>query len=89
MPSTKSPPVIDFGDFLSGDPLRMKRCVDQIGHACRTQGFFQIINHPIPISLQKEMFKESKAFFALPLEEKMRYDKCNSERLLSHTTYNG
>lgn len=71
-----SPPVVDFGNFLSGDPQRMNECAEEIGHACRTQGFFQITNHPIPLSLQKEMFKLSKEFFALPLEEKMKLDKC-------------
>jgi isopenicillin N synthase-like dioxygenase len=71
-----SPPIVDFSDFLSGDPDRKKNCTEAIGHACRTLGFFQITNHPIPLSLQKEMFKLSKEFFALPLEEKMKLDKC-------------
>jgi isopenicillin N synthase-like dioxygenase len=71
-----SPPIVDFSDFLSGDPDRKKKCTEAIGHACRTLGFFQITNHPIPLSLQKEMFKLSKEFFALPLEEKMKLDKC-------------
>lgn len=75
MPSNKSPPVIDFSDFLSCDPVRMDHCASQIRHACLTQGFFQIVNHPIPLSLQKEMFKISKEFFALPMEEKMKLDK--------------
>lgn len=69
-----TPPVVDFSNFLSGDPERMKKCAEEIGHACRTLGFFQIINHPIPLSIQKEMFKLSKQFFALPLEEKMKLD---------------
>lgn len=77
MPSTKVPPVIDFSDFLSGEPARMKICADQIRQACLTQGFFQIVNHPIPLDLQKEMFKISKEFFELSLEEKMKLDKCN------------
>ena len=76
MSSSKVPPVIDFSDYLSGDPSRMEKCANAIGHACRTQGFFQIVNHPIPKSLQKEMFKMSKEFFALPIEEKMKLDKC-------------
>lgn len=76
---TKVPPVIDFSDFLSGEPARVQKCAEQIGHACRTQGFFQIVNHAIPQSLQKEMFKISKEFFALPLEEKMKLDKSQNE----------
>lgn len=81
---TKVPPVIDFSDFLSGEPARVQKCAEQIGHACRTQGFFQIVNHAIPQSLQKEMFKISKEFFALPLEEKMKLDKCNLLIFLSY-----
>ena len=75
MPSVECPPIIDFSDYLSGDEEKMKQCADKIGLACKTQGFFQIINHTIPSSLQKEMFKMSKEFFALPLEEKMKLDK--------------
>ncbi|KAL4732768.1 hypothetical protein ACLX1H_001788 [Fusarium chlamydosporum] len=75
MPSTKSPPVIDFSDYLSGDQKRMEYCAAQIREACLTQGFFQIVNHDIPLNLQKEMFKVSKEFFDLPLQEKMKLDK--------------
>lgn len=75
MPSSKSAPVIDFSDFLSSDGQRMQHCADQIRDACLTQGFFQIVNHDIPASLQKDIFKASKAFFALPQEEKMKLDK--------------
>lgn len=82
MSSKKTPPVIDFSDFLSGEPARVKKCAEEIGHACRTQGFFQIINHPIPQSLQKEMFKVSEEFFALPVEEKMKLDKCTLDIFL-------
>ena len=55
--------------------MKMDHCASQIRHACLTQGFFQIVNHPIPLSLQKEMFKISEEFFALPMEEKMKLDK--------------
>lgn len=82
-----SPPVIDFSDFLSGDPERQKKCAEAIGHACRTLGFFQIINHPIPLSLQREMFKLSREFFALPLEEKMKLDKCMISLSSRHITH--
>lgn len=75
MPSNKTPPVIDFSDFLSGDEQRMKHCTAQIREACTTQGFFQIINHDIPLSLQKDMFKASKEFFALDKVDKMKLNK--------------
>ena len=44
-----------------------------------TQGFFQIVNHPISFSLQEDMFKLSKEFFDLPFEEKMKLDKAKNE----------
>ncbi|KAK8091373.1 uncharacterized protein PG998_015188 [Apiospora kogelbergensis] len=75
MPSNKVPPVIDFSDYLSGDQKKMEHCAAQIREACLTQGFFQIVNHDIPLSLQEEMFKKSKQFFDLPMEEKMKLDK--------------
>ncbi|PNP38797.1 hypothetical protein TGAMA5MH_09020 [Trichoderma gamsii] len=75
MPSSKSAPVIDFSDFLSDDQQRMQHCANQVRDACLTQGFFQIVNHDILTSLQKDIFKASKAFSALPLEEKMKLDK--------------
>lgn len=84
MPSQKVPPVIDFSEFLSGDEKRMKHCAAQIREACLTQGFFQIVNHDIPLSLQKEIFKVSKEFFALSLEEKMKLDK-SKVRLLANS----
>ncbi|KAH8653853.1 hypothetical protein BX600DRAFT_483295 [Xylariales sp. PMI_506] len=75
----KGPPVIDFGDFLSGDELRMQKCAQEIRKACMKEGFFQIINHTIPISLQKEMIEQSKQFFALPTDAKMKLDKSQNK----------
>lgn len=74
--SNKQPPAIDFSDFLSGENDRIEKCCRKIHEACSTQGFFQIVNHTIPSELQKKMFELSKKFFALPLEEKMKLDKC-------------
>lgn len=75
----RSPPVINFGDFLSGDESKMQKCATEIREACKTQGFFQIINHSIPLSLQREMLQLSKQFFDLPLEEKLKLDKSQNE----------
>ncbi|KAL4919797.1 putative MFS transporter [Aspergillus aurantiobrunneus] len=66
-------------DFLSGDTERRRECTEKIRHACRTLGFFQLIKHPISLSLQREMFKLSREFFALPLEEKLKLDKSQND----------
>ncbi|KAL1967382.1 hypothetical protein VTN77DRAFT_3167 [Rasamsonia byssochlamydoides] len=79
MPSTVSRPceplVIDFGDFLSGKPELVAKCLAKVRQACITQGFFQIINHPISLDLQKEILQAARKFFNLPLSEKMKTDK--------------
>ena len=58
----------------------MQHCADQIREACLSQGFFQITNHGLPLSLQKEIFKVSKQFFSLPIEAKMELDKSKVSR---------
>ncbi|KAL1221566.1 putative 2-oxoglutarate-dependent dioxygenase [Cardamine amara subsp. amara] len=40
--------------------------------ACLDSGFFYVINHGISEELKEEAFGQSKKFFALPLEEKMK-----------------
>lgn len=47
MPSDKAAPVIDFSQFLSGEPAKVKQCAEEIRSAAQKEGFFQIINHPI------------------------------------------
>lgn len=81
MPSIKTPPIIDFSNFLSGDPVRMQHCANEVREACLNQGFFQIINHGLPLSLQKGILKASKEFFSLPIEEKMELDKSKVSQL--------
>jgi len=40
--------------------------------ACLDCGFFYVTNHGISEELKDEAFEQSKKFFALPLEEKMK-----------------
>lgn len=40
--------------------------------ACSDSGFFYVINHGISEELNDQAFEQSKKFFALPLEEKMK-----------------
>ncbi len=47
----------------------------QIHEACLEKGFFQIVNHGISEDLRTAIFEQSRDFFSLPLEEKIKYDK--------------
>ena len=49
--------------------LWVLKCVLQ---ACTEVGFFYLINHGIEEKLLEAVFSESKKFFSLPLEDKMK-----------------
>jgi isopenicillin N synthase-like dioxygenase len=71
--SRQSLPVIDVAPLLlPADPSSRQRVADAIGEACRTHGFFYIEGHGICEGLQAALREASRAFFALPVEEKMR-----------------
>jgi isopenicillin N synthase-like dioxygenase len=63
-------PIIDLAGFASGDPVAFERVVGEISAACRTIGFFYLVNHGVPAELMKRAFAESAAFFASPVAEK-------------------
>ncbi|CDS07993.1 hypothetical protein LRAMOSA01942 [Lichtheimia ramosa] len=62
-------PVIDFADFDS-DP---KKVAGQVLDACKSIGFFYIINHDLPKDQIDKSFQLAKEFFDLPKAEKRRY----------------
>ncbi|KAJ7956381.1 putative 2-oxoglutarate and Fe(II)-dependent oxygenase superfamily protein [Quillaja saponaria] len=66
-------PTIDLSAFTEGDSDGNKKTiVDKVGQACSEYGFFQIINHGIPLSLMRQALDMSKTFFDYPLEEKLK-----------------
>ena len=48
--------------------------------ACLDSGFFYVINHGISKEVTDKAFEQSKKFFALPLEEKMKVLKNEKHR---------
>ena len=45
----------------------------QIDRACREIGFFSVVNHGIPVPVVERMLAATDRFFALPLQEKLRW----------------
>jgi isopenicillin N synthase-like dioxygenase len=70
-------PAIDLGAFRT-DRAELERVAREIGAAARGIGFFSIVNHGIPTELLEAAFAESRAFFALPIEEKERISIAHS-----------
>lgn len=61
--------------FYRGNGHVKANLVEQVKAACLEKGFFQITGHGISDDLQQAMMEQSKAFFALPLEHKEKYDQ--------------
>eukprot|EP00250_Pteridium_aquilinum_P000377 c10411_g1_i1 orf=79-1242(+) len=64
-------PVIDISGLE--DDKKRKLVLAEMGHACEECGFFQVVNHGIPLSLLQRTLLVARQFFDLPLEEKQAY----------------
>jgi isopenicillin N synthase-like dioxygenase len=71
-------PVIDITGMYSDDVSVRKNTAQQLGNAARQSGFFYIIGHAVGRDLSRELITQAQRFFALPLDEKMRYYVGNS-----------
>ena len=67
-------PSIDLADFLSENPKRKKKFVNEIGTAYSEIGFASVKNHFLDDSLMDSLYKEVKDFFALPESVKGQYE---------------
>jgi isopenicillin N synthase-like dioxygenase len=68
-------PLIDLSPITnreSSNPKAVQDLADKVGLACKTWGFFTVINHGVPSDIRKKIMEVSRKFFALPLEEKMK-----------------
>jgi isopenicillin N synthase-like dioxygenase len=52
--------------------LEKEKVIQEIGDACRTWGFFQIINHPVDLRLLNDTRQMTTEFFDLPKVEKLK-----------------
>jgi len=65
-------PLIDIGGLGSAKPLVRAGVVAAIRDACLSKGFFYITGHGIAPALVEAVLRESRAFFDLPLVERLR-----------------
>lgn len=73
-------PVIDLGDALAGDPGARRRTARALDEAAQDSGFFVVTGHGVDDAVIDDVLTASRAFFALPFEEKNRYTTDRSYR---------
>ena len=77
--STASLPVIDVSALSSKNAAERQAVGAQLRAACLDKGFFYISNHGVAETLVDNVFKETAAFFALPVGQKAEVDKAKSK----------
>lgn len=67
-------PSVNLQDFLSEDPVRKQKFIDQIGKAYQDIGFVALKGHFLDEALVDRLYSEIKNFFSLPVETKQNYE---------------
>jgi isopenicillin N synthase-like dioxygenase len=66
-------PIIDIAELLVDSNSDAARdAIEKIATACSSWGFFQVINHGISTAQIEDVWKQTHALFALPVEEKLK-----------------
>lgn len=78
----QSIPAVDIAPLFSNDRSARAAVAEELARAARDVGFFYVVNHGISQDTQNALFEQTKRFFDLPLDEKMRYyiGKSNNHR---------
>ncbi|NOT75599.1 MAG: isopenicillin N synthase family oxygenase [Cyclobacteriaceae bacterium] len=67
-------PSLDLADFTSGDPVKKKKFVEDLGAAYNSIGFVAIRNHYLTDELSEKLYDTIKKFFSFPDEAKKKYE---------------
>jgi isopenicillin N synthase-like dioxygenase len=67
-------PSVNLRDFLSGDPERKQKFVNEIGKAYEDIGFVALKGHFLDDRLVDSLYTEVKNFFSLPVDVKEQYE---------------
>ncbi|KAK7376087.1 hypothetical protein VNO78_34939 [Psophocarpus tetragonolobus] len=72
-------PVISLAGIDGTDGRREEIC-NKIVEACENWGIFQVVDHGVDLTLLSEMCRFARDFFALPPEEKLRFDMSGGKK---------
>ena len=70
----KNIPSVNLADFLSEDPIKKQKFIQEIGEAYEEIGFVALKGHFLSDELSENLYKKIQAFFNLPEEVKESYE---------------
>lgn len=73
-------PVISLAGIDDDSVDKRSQICRKIVEACEDWGIFQVVDHGIDIDLISEMTRLARQFFALPAEEKLRFDMTGGKK---------
>ncbi|MFD1629235.1 isopenicillin N synthase family dioxygenase [Pseudopedobacter beijingensis] len=84
--STVNIPRLDLSKYIQGTPEEKTQFSNDIGKAFNETGFVTITNHGLSAQLIEQLYKQVKAFFDLPEETKLKYQKVELAGQRGYTT---
>lgn len=70
----KKIPSVDLSEFISGDTIKKKKFIKEIGEAYEEIGFVALRGHFLSDELSTKLYTEVKSFFDLPTKVKESYE---------------
>ena len=77
-------PLLDISAFR-GTPEEREAFLGELRYAAHDVGFFYVVGHGVPRSVTDGVLDAARAFFALPLEERLAIDNLNSPQFRGYT----
>ncbi|MCD7467403.1 hypothetical protein HAX54_004824 [Datura stramonium] len=81
-------PVVDL-QGIGSDSARRKEIVEEIKGAAQSWGFFQIVNHGVPVSILDSILESTRSFHEQPKEDKMDLYSSDNRHKVRVFTING
>ncbi len=78
-------PVIDLAPWYDGDPDARAAVAAAVAHACEQIGFLSIVGHGVPDDVVDDCYRSARAFFDLPVEEKLRVGQPSPDQVRGYS----